>query len=177
MAFEELFKEYPNKNMELRACAKTAYEFGKTAAKEQSAGSSLGLLEAATERQRNYVLIMKGMIKALHDRPIPDMPYMHPTQFEIDLSDPYLQTTVDDIPINEDTELLAQYWMTIAVELAASQSAGLAGSLTDADFTRIDNDLDVISQLLDAIDDRPPIDLPETAFPGALETVPKKKVK
>jgi hypothetical protein len=106
------------------------------------------------------------------------MPYVHPTQFPIDLSEVYTMFARDGNPLNEDTELLCEYWMVVAVELGASQSAALAGSLTDADYNRVVNDVKVITQYLDELDKRPVIDLPETAFPGAeLETPVNKSVK
>lgn len=172
MAFEELFKVYPCKNAELRAVAKVAYEFGMNIAKEPSAGMSIGLDEHAIKRQRTYVEVAKGYVEALHNRPVPDMPYVHPTRFDINLSEPYMQFTKDGIPLNEDTELLAQYWAVVAVELAASQSAGLAGSLTDADYARAKNHIDTITQFLDEMETRTAPDVPETAFPGAALEVP-----
>lgn len=177
MAFEELFQVYPNKNLELRAVAKTAYEFGRNIAKEPSAGMSLGLDIHAISRQRSYVQALIGQLEAFHNRPVPDMPYIHPTRFDIDLSEPYMQFTKDGIALNEDTELLAQYWMVCAVELAASQSAGLAGSVIDADYNRIKNHLDVIAQYLDELEARSTVDIPETAFPGAPLEVPAGKKK
>jgi hypothetical protein len=177
MAFEDLFKVYPNKNAELRAAAKVAYEFGDTIAQEPSAGTSIGLNEHALKRQATYVDTMVGYIEALHKRPTPDMPYVHPTRFDIDLSRPYKQFTKDGIPINEDTELLAQYWMICAVEMAASQSAGMAGSLLDADYNRISNHLGVIKQFIEEMETREYPDLPETAFPGAELEVPGVKAK
>jgi hypothetical protein len=167
LMFSDLFKEYPNKNMELRAIAKVAYEFGKTIAQEPSAGVSLGLDEHALGRQKQYIEILTLQIEAIHERPVPDMPYIHPTQFPIDLTEEYEQFTVDGKPINEDTQLLAQYWMAIATELAKSQSAGLAGSLTDADHTRATTMIGVITQYIEEMEERPVIDLPETAFPEA----------
>jgi len=167
MPISELFVVYPNKNSELRSIAKVCYEFGKTIAQEPSAGQSLGLDEHAILRQRNYVTIVAGMINAIHARPIPDMPQVHPLQLPIDLSDPYKQFTEDDLPLNEDTELLAEHWLFLAVALAKSQSACLAGSLIAADHARATTQLGVITQYLDEIESRPDIDLPETAFPGA----------
>lgn len=177
MAFEDLFKVYPNKNAELRAAAKVAYEFGDTIAQEPSAGMSIGLDEHAIARQKTYVDTMVGYIEALHNRPTPDMPYVHPTRFDIDLSRPYKQFTKDGNPINEDTELLAQYWMICAVEMAASQSAGLAGSMLDPDYKRLSNHLGVIKQFLDEMEARDFPDLPETAFPAAELEVPGAKAK
>ena len=177
MAFEELFKVYPNKNVELRACAKIAYEFGRNIAQEPSAGLSIGLDEHAIGRQKQYLIRMADMVEAFHARPIPDMPYVNPTRFDVDLSDPYLQFTQDDLVLNEDTQLLCQYWMVVAVELAASQSAGLAGSIIDADYNRVVNHLAVIKQYVEEVAERPIPDVPETAFPGAPLEVPGKKGK
>lgn len=171
MAFSELFKKYPNKNAELRGAAKVAYEFGMNIAQEPSASMSLGVDPHAMKRQREYVQIITGYIENLHNRPVPDMPYVHPIRFDIDFTEEYKQFTKDGLPLNEDTELLAQHWMFVAVEMAASQSAGLAGSLTDADYQRLKNHIGVISQLLDEIEKRGVADMPETAFPAAaLET-------
>ena len=172
MAFEKLFKVYPNKNMELRTVSKAAYEFGRNIAQEPSAGMSLGVDPHSLERQRSYVEILRGQLESFHARPIPDMPYLHPERFDIDLSEPYKQFTKDGLPINEDTQLLAQYWMACAVELAASQSAGLAGSLIDADYNRIVTHLGVITEYLNEVENRPVVDLPETAFPAAGLEVP-----
>lgn len=177
MAFEDLFVIYPNKNIELRACAKIAYEFGRNIAQEPSAGLSIGLDEHAIGRQKQYLARMGDMVEAFHARPIPDIPYVNPTRFDVDLSDPYKQFTQDGLVLNEDTQLLAQYWMIIAVELAASQSAGLAGSLIDADHGRIVNHLAVIQQYVNEVAERPIPDVPETAFPGAALEVPGKKGK
>lgn len=175
MAFEELFKVYPNKNAELLSAAKKAYEFGKNIAQEPSAGASMGLDEHALKRQESYVVHMLNIVDVLHKRPIPDQPYVHPTRFDIDLSDPYKQFTRDGQPINEDTELLAHYWMILAVELAASQSAGMAGSLLPADYDRVFNHLGVINQYISEMGERPAPDVPETAFPGAELEVPGSK--
>jgi hypothetical protein len=172
MAFEDLFKVYANKNMELRAIAKAAFEFGATIAMEPSANMSIAIDEHAMARQRSYISSLTGQLEAFHQRPVPDMPYLHPTRFDIDLSEQYKQFTKDGLPINEDTQLLAQYWMACAVELAASQSAGLAGSIIDADYNRVITHLGVISQYLDELERRPAVDLPETAFPGAALEVP-----
>lgn len=171
MAFSELFKVYPNRNHELRSVAKQVYEFGMTIAKEPSAAHSNGLDEHALKRQRSYVEHAKKMVEALNAKPIPDKPGSHPVNFDIDLTSPYTTFTTsvngNEIPLNEATQLLAESWMICAVELAKSQSASIAGSLVDFDYERSINNLDVISKLLDEIEDRPFLDLPETAEPGS----------
>jgi len=177
MAFEDLFKVYPNKNVEGRTVAKIAYEFGRNIASEPSAGMSIGLDEHAIKRQRQMIAAMRGYIKAFNERPIPDSPYTHPNRFDIDLSEPYKQFTKDGLPINEDTEMLCQYWMMLAVNVAASQSAGLAGSLITADYERCINLVDTIEQFVNEMETRVTPDLPETAFPGAMLEVPTATVK
>lgn len=167
MAFADLFQVYPCKNPELRTTARVAYEFGKNIAKEPSASMSIGLDPHAMKRQRTYVDAIRGYIENLFQRPLPDMPYIHPTRFDVNLSEVYMQFTVDGLPLNEDTQLLAENWMFLAVAMSASQSAGLAGSLIEADYNRLVNQVGVIEQLLDELEGRGGIDLPETAFPGA----------
>ena len=157
--------------------AKVAYEFGRNIAKEPSAAVSIGVDEHAMKRQRAYVEAAEGYVEAIYARPIPDMPYIHPTTFDIDMSDPYTQFTKDNLPINEDTQMLAQYWMMLAVELAASQSAGLAGSLMEPDYLRVITHLEVITQLLDELEARGAVDIPETAYPAAMLEVPGSKTK
>jgi hypothetical protein len=171
MAFSDLFVQYPNRNAELRSVSKQFYEFGKTIAQEPSANNSAGLDEHALGRQRAYVDYSVSIVTALHARPIPDMPATHPLDLPIDLSEVYKQFVVDingnSVPLNETTELLAEYWMVAAVELAKSQSASMAGALVVHDYNRAINNLEVISKYLDEIEQRPILDLPETAEPGA----------
>lgn len=131
-SFETLFKIYPNRNAELRSCARTAFEFGKTIAKEPSASLSGGLDEHAIRRQRSYIEKVRAQTEALRARPLPDLPGTHPTGFPINLNEPY-DFFVEEIggakvALNEQTSLLSEYWMILAVELAKSQSASLAGA-------------------------------------------------
>ena len=171
MAFSELFKSYPNRNMELRAISKQMYEFGKTIAREPSAAHSSGLDIHAIKRQREYVDHAQKQVAALAAKPIPDLPATHPLQYPINLEIVYTQFVEDvngqNVPLNEMTEMLAQSWMIAAVELAKSQSASLAGALVIFDNERATNNLNVISKLLDEIEARPVLDLPETSMPGA----------
>lgn len=179
MAFEDLFGTYPNRNAELRSLAKQCYEFGKTISKEPSAALSSGLDEHALRRQKSYIDHALNMVEALHAKPLPDMPASHPVNFDINMSDPYLTFTSDvggsKVPINESTELLAEYWMITAVELAKSQSASLAGSLVEFDYQRSKNNLDTLSKLVAEMEERPILDLPETAEPGSVYQVPAGK--
>jgi hypothetical protein len=168
--FDSLFKVYPNRNPELRAVAKQAYEFGATVAKEADAAMSSGLLDHSIKRQRSYIAHMQGMIDALAAKPTPDLAGTHPTWFNIDLTEKY-ETFVTDVngamvPINEMTQLLATYWMLVAVELAVSQSAAIAGSLVPFDHERAKNNIAVIEKLLTEMTARPVLDLPETSVPG-----------
>lgn len=171
MAFNDVFQIYPNRNRELRAVAKTAYEFGKTVSQEPSAAHSNGLDSHALKRQREYVEHLTAMVEALHASPVPDNPVFHPTQMPIDLSKLYVTFTEDvngsEIPLNETTQLLAESWMVIAVELAGSQSAALAGALMDFDYNRAINNINALAKLLDEAEKRPTLDLPETALPGS----------
>ena len=171
MAFNELFKMYPNRNLELRSVAKQAHEFGRTIAMEPSAAHSNGLDMHALQRQRSYVEHATKMVDAIAAKPIPDNPATHPTQLPIDLSKEYLTFTTDvngnQVPLNEATQLLAESWMILTVELAKSQSAAMAGALVSYDYNRATNNLEVITKLLDEMEARPFLDLPETAEPGS----------
>ena len=179
MPFSEMFQEYPNRNAELRSLAKQCYEFGKTIAKEPSAALSSGLDAHAIKRQLSYVEHAVHMVEALHAKPLPDMPASHPITFPIQMTDQYVTFTTnvagDEIPLNESTELLSEYWMITAVELAKSQSAALAGSLVQFDYERAINNLGVLSKLLVELQERPILDLPETAEPGSTVGVAAKK--
>lgn len=171
MAFNELFRTYPNRNMELRSVAKQFYEFGKTIAREPSAAVSSGMDAHALLRQQSYVTHAEKMVAAIASSPLPDNPATHPTQLPIDFSEAYITFVTDvngnKIPLNESTQLLAEYWLTLAVELAKSQSASLAGSLITFDHDRAKNNLAAITKLLNELKDRPFLDLPETAEPGS----------
>ena len=176
MPFSDLFKTYPNRNMELRSVARQAYEFGKTVSAEQSAAMSTGLLQDAIDRQKDYIDYVEGLVDALGKSPIPDLPATNPTNFEINLSTPYETFTTDvageQIPINEQAELVAQYWMIIAVELAKSQSASLGGSLVPADLKRAKQNIASLRKVLGQMTGKPILDLPETAEPGASYQAP-----
>ena len=171
MAFNDLFSVYPNRNPELRAVAKTFYEFGQTIAREPSAAHSNGMDEHALTRQKSYVEHALNMVEAINGKPIPDGPAVHPTDLPIDLSVLYATFVVDlggnEVPINESTQLLAEKWLMTAVELAKSQSAAIAGSLVEFDYTRAVNNIGTISKLIAEIEERPFLDLPETAKPDA----------
>jgi hypothetical protein len=171
MAFNDLFKIYNNRNLELRSVAKQIHEFGMTVAMESSAAHSNGLGEHALKRQKAYVDHAIKMVDAINAKPIPDNPATHPTDLPINFSEPYITftTNVDgaEVPLNESTQLLAESWMVLAVELAKSQSASQAGSLVSFDYERAKNNLNVISKLLDEMEARPFQDLPETAEPGS----------
>ena len=171
MAFNDLFQVYPNRNAELRTLVKTMVEFGRTIAKEPSAAHSNGLDEHGLKRQRKYLDHARGTVEALSQRPTPDNPHTHPLELPIDLSLPFITFTTgvgdNQVPINESTQLLAEKWMITAVEIAKSQSASLAGSLTEHDYLRAVNNLDVITKMLDEMELRPMLDLPETSEPGS----------
>jgi len=177
MAFNDLFTVYPNRNSELRNVAKFFYEVGKTAAGETSAAHTFGIDEHMLERQRAYVAKARSKIAKLSERPLPDRQGAARVQLPIDFSEPYETFTTDmagnEIPLNEETQLLAEQWMLMAAELATSNSAALPGSLTAKDAERAANNIDVISKLLDEIEEQQNengdifIDLPVTAEPGS----------
>jgi hypothetical protein len=174
--FADLFKKYPNRNAELRAVAKSAYEFGKTVAQEADAALGSGMHEWSIGRQNSYLDYMTTLVEAIHAKPIPDLPATHPTGFNINLAEPYDMFVEDingeNVPLNEQTELLAQYWMLTAVELSQSQSASMAGSLTEHDYKRAISNIGVMRKLLKEMTSRPVLDLPETSVPGSELTNP-----
>lgn len=167
----ELHKIYPNRNGELRTVVKQCFEFGRTIAKEPSAAHSSGMDEHAIRRQRQYVDHAENMVDALNAKPIPDLPVSHDPLKNIDLSIEYDYFTEDLegnlVPLNDYTQLLAENWLSFCAELAASQSAAIAGSLVEYDYERAVNNLAAITKLLNEIEERPTLDLPETALPGA----------
>lgn len=175
MAINDLHQDYPNRNSGLRTVAKQLFEFGQTIAKEPSANHSNGLDEHAIARQKTYIAHALDMVARLAARPIPDRPATHPTDMIIDFSVPYIYFVEDlegnQVPMNEATQALAENWLITACELAKCQSAGLAGSLVEFDSARATNNIKVIAQLLEEIENRPFLDLPETANPGSAETI------
>lgn len=171
MPIADLHKVYPNRNAEIRALCKQLYEFGATVARIPSASMSSGLDEHSIRRQLEYLDHSENMVTALSERPIPDLPGIHPLSLDIDLSKPYVHFSTDvegsKVPINETTQLLSEAWMITAVELAKSQSASMPGALFKFDFDRAVNNLSWIRKLIVEIQERPLLDLPETAEPGA----------
>lgn len=171
MAMNDFHKVYPNRNAELRAVVKQMYEFGQTIAQEPSAAHSSGMDTHAIRRQRQYLAYSESMVDALAANPIPDMPIAHNPDKPIDLHVEYRYFTEDlngnEVPLNEYTQLLAEGWLMLAAELASSQSASIAGSIVEFDYERAKNNLASIKKLLNEIEERPTLDLPETALPGA----------
>jgi hypothetical protein len=168
----DLFRVYPNKNIEIRMLASKAFEYGRNAALEQSAGMSIGIDQHAIERQTLYVSDFNSRVDSIHAQPTPDLPHVHPTRFDVDLSDKYQQFTKDGLPINEDTQLLATYWLAVAVTLASCMSAGMPGGLIDADYNRIKAQMGVVSKFLVETAKRPIPDIPATSFPQAALSIP-----
>ena len=109
------------------------------------------------------------------------MPATHPVNLDINLSDPYITFTTNvggvAVPLNEATQLIAEYWMITAVELAKSNSASVAGSLIEFDWIRAVNNLDTLNKLISEMTARPILDLPETAEPGSGYQVPTNTKK
>ena len=174
MAFNDLFIEYPNRNAELRSLAKQFLEFGRTVAAEESAALNTGLNEHALTRQRSYIEHATKMVEAFNESPVPDSPATHPVDLPIDFTEQYTTFVEDvngnEIPLNESTQLLQEQWMFLAVGLAKSQSAAISGSLLEFDYKRAVNNIGVITKLLDELEERPTLDLPETSEPGAKQT-------
>jgi len=171
MPFNDHFRVYDNRNLELRTLVKTLYEFGRTVSQSQSAAHTNGLDEHAMRRQRSYVDYAMAMLDSLNAKPIPDLPASHPTNYPIDLRTQYIYFLEDvsgnKVPLNESAQLLAEKWMIAAVELAMSNSAAMGGSLVNFDHERAVNNVETIGKLLDEIEARPFLDLPETAMPGS----------
>jgi len=182
MAFNDLFRVYPNRNPELRATCKQMYEFGRNIAQEPSAGRSAGLDEWAIGRQEVYIKRAKDRLEAMKKAPRPDQPATHPTNLDIDFSVEYVQfTTATDgerIPINEDTQLIAELWMFCAAELAKSATATDAGSVYGPDYKRAVAKVEAIAKYVDEcksrLEDEEELDLPETQDPGAPLEVPSR---
>jgi hypothetical protein len=169
---DDLFRIYPCKNPEIRMLGNKAFEFGRQCSYEPSAGSSIGVDQFAIDRNRRYCDVMDQLYDAIHNRPLPDLPATWPARYDVDLSVPYQTVTRDNIPINEDTELLSSYWLANAVHCVKSQSAAQAGSMMDADYARCKQQISVIRKFLDEVEKRPIPDLPSTAEPGAPLGIP-----
>ncbi len=171
MAFSDLFKEYPNRNKELRMVAKKAFEFGRNVAAEPTANLSIGILDHTIARQKEYVSRTKDLVESLFNKPIPDAVATHPTDYPIDLTVlyPTFKSALGggESPINEDSELLMEAWMELAVTLANSQSASVGGGMISHDRTRAIEQLNVLDKYLVEMEKRPILDVPETAEPGA----------
>jgi hypothetical protein len=178
MAFNDLFRVYPNRNSELRTLVKFLYEFGKTVAAESSAAHTYGLDEHTIRRQRRYIEKARTAINARAARPLPDRQGAAKVQLPIDLSEPYETFTTDvagnSVPLNEATQSLQEQWMLMCAELSSSNTASLPGSVIAEDAKRALNNVDVIEKLLDelAIDIASDgadgfLDLPVTAEPGS----------
>jgi hypothetical protein len=92
----------------------------------------------------------------------------------IDFSVEYIYFVEDlngnSVPMNEATQLLAEKWLLTACEMAKSNSAAMAGSLVSFDYERATTNVASIEKLLAEIENRPFLDLPETANPGSGHT-------
>ncbi len=175
MAFADLFLVYPNRNKELRMLAKKAYEFGRNVAAEPTANLSMGILDHTILRQKEYVARTRELVEALAARPIPDAVLTHPVDYDIDLTElyPTYKSALGggDRPLNEDSQLLMEAWMELAVTVSRSQSASVGGGMINHDKARVVEQLDVLDKYLAEMEKRPILDVPETAEPGApLET-------
>ena len=170
MAVNELHRKYPNRNNQLRALAKKCFEYGRNIASESSAALTNGLDEHALTRQNACLEEAVRMGAALNAKPIPDRP-MTTINMDIDFSQPYVYFLEDiagnKVPMNEDTQLLAEEWLITATELAKCDSAAIAGSLIDFDYARFEFNIGSISKLVEEIEEKPHLDLPRSADPGS----------
>lgn len=169
--FLDLFVKYACKNLSLRVLVRQAYKYGMNVSQEPSAARASGLDAHALARQVGYVAAMKLAADNLKSQPLPDWVVVHPTSFDIDLRTKYVQFVEESdgtqIALNEHTQQLCEMWMTLAVELACSQSSGQAGSLIKFDHARTMGTLAVIEKVLAELALGEGVDLPETALPGA----------
>lgn len=169
---EHLFRVYKLRNMGVRSVAKLCHEFGKTCCAEQSAAYSAGMTVAALDRQTSYLAVTQSKLESLAKEPIMDLPATHNESYiEVDLSEPFRTFVTGPEgkkqPINEDTRMMGDLWITLAAEMAMSQSAGQSGSLHPSDKARADALIAALSNRIAELVNRPAIDLPETADPFA----------
>ena len=172
MAFEDLFGTFEYKNTELGSVADFSYEVCVTTAREQSSGTTMGLDQHAMGRQRQYIENARARLDGLIERPIPDLPAVHPLLFSTVQVSPEM-ISVDGKPLNSDAFAVAQMWQMVSFELLKSNSAGLGGGMTSFDGERARQNVTAIEQFLSAIESAADVDFPETAAPAA--TVGKKK--
>jgi len=169
-----LSKEYPNKNPELRRVAKYAWECAHNTVKEGSAGSTIGADEHFVKRQKEFVSGFEALLEELKSSPIPDVFGMPDTKFPIRLDDTpkMISTDVsgDEIPLNEDLQLVTIEWVTLANMLARSNSAGIRGSIIEHDYERAVNQAKVITKRINGIEKGPKPDFSATSDPGADRT-------
>lgn len=162
---------YSNKNPELRRVVKYCWECSHNTTMEGSAGSTIGADEHFIKRQKEYVKGFENLLKELKASPIPDVFGMPDTQFKIDLSNVPKMIATDKsgatIPLNEDLQLVTIEWVTLAVMLARSDSAGIRGSALDHDHLRAENQAKVITKRIAAIENGPKPDFSASADPGA----------
>jgi len=173
MPFSELFGTFEYKNTELGSLADFCYECCWTTAVEQSAGTTMGLDEHAMTRQRQYLQNARDRLAGLRDRPLPDLPAVHPMLFSTTLEEPSM-ISVDGKPLNTDAAATSQMWIMISYELLKSNSAGLGGGLTSFDASRCENNIASVEQFLLSVESAASVDFPETAAPAA---VPGKRNK
>jgi len=174
MAFEDLFGDFEYKNTELGSLADFSYEVCVTTAREQSAGTTMGLDQHAMGRQRAYIQNARDRLAGLAGRPMPDLPAVHPMTFMTTQVPPEL-ISVDGKPLNTDAVAVAQMWQMLSYELLKSNSAGLGGGMTVFDANRCAQNISSVEQFLIAIEEAGDVDFPETASPEAKPGGAKKK--
>jgi len=167
MPFADLFGPRQYKNPEVFLLATTAHEAARNTAGEASASLTVGLNEHAITRCRDWVSRFSGLLEAVHNQPAPDYTKVHPILLDTEWYEPEMPVDSNGEPLNQTTYTLLTKWQIIADELIKSNSAGLGGGMSDADYIRAKNNVDALSQLLDAIEAAGDTDFPETAEPAA----------
>lgn len=170
MALSNLHKRYGNRNIELRTMVHQFHEFGRNISESQSAALTAGILSDDLERQEACVKAAEALLDKATAK-VPDRASTHPENFPINLTVPYKQF-VEDVngdmkPVNEHTALLAEQWLTLAVNLAKSLSATVSGGLFDKDRDRAKENLALIKTWLAIFSEQGILDLPETVNASA----------
>jgi len=167
MLSEKLFEPQDVKNVELISLALFCNEVAVTSAREQSAGSTMGLTEHAQRRQAQYISNVRTRLDNLAKQPIPDLPASHPEAYECKFEKPEELLGKTGVALNSDASTVAQMWQLIAYELVKSNSAGLGGGLTSFDSSRAEQNVAAVEQFLIGVSEAADVDFPETAEPGA----------
>lgn len=169
MPFSDFFGPRQYKNPEVFLLAATAHEACANTAGEASASLTVGLNPHAITRCRDWIARFSGLLEAVHNQPAPDYTKVHPILLNVAWQEPSMPVDQFGEPLNQTTYTMMTKWQIIADELIKSNSAGLGGGMSDADYRRAKNNVDALEQLLNAIEASGDTDFPETADPAAPE--------